>query len=162
VTVELYLLRHAHAGDPMKWRGPDARRPLSSKGQAQIERLTRLLTGSGFAPEAILTSPLQRALETAEPLATALGMEAQVDERLAEPLGLAELEAILTDAGDPGSAVIVGHDPDFSGLLASLTGAPDIPMRKGALARIDAARPLRPGGGTLRWLVPPDLLDPGA
>jgi phosphohistidine phosphatase len=162
VTVELYLLRHAHAGDPMKWHGPDDRRPLSSKGNAQIERLTRLLKSIGFAPAAILSSPLQRAWETAEPLAAALGMEVQVEERLAEPLGLAELEAILTDAGDPKSAVIVGHDPAFSGLVASLTGAPDIPMRKGALARIDAARPLRAGGGTLRWLIPPDLLAPGA
>ena len=31
-------------------------------------------------------------------------------------------------------------------------------MKKGALARIDVARPLEAGGGTLRWLVPPDLL----
>ena len=29
---------------------------------------------------------------------------------------------------------------------------------KGALVRIDAPRPLTPGGGTLRWLVPPDAL----
>jgi hypothetical protein len=33
-------------------------------------------------------------------------------------------------------------------------------MKKGSLARIDAPRPLEPGGGTLRWLVPPDLLKP--
>jgi hypothetical protein len=31
-------------------------------------------------------------------------------------------------------------------------------MRKGALARIDVERPLEPGSGELRWLVPPDLL----
>jgi hypothetical protein len=31
-------------------------------------------------------------------------------------------------------------------------------MRKGALARLDAVRPLSPGSGTLRWLVPPDLI----
>ena len=34
-------------------------------------------------------------------------------------------------------------------------------MRKGALARVDIEPPLRPGTGTLRWLVPPDLLKPG-
>jgi hypothetical protein len=33
-------------------------------------------------------------------------------------------------------------------------------MKKGALARIDARRPLAPGTGELRWLVPPDLLKP--
>ncbi len=52
---------------------------------------------------------------------------------------------------------VVGHDPDFSELVSELVGAP-IPMRKGALARIDVERPLAPGAGDLRWLVPPDLL----
>ena len=33
-------------------------------------------------------------------------------------------------------------------------------MPKGALARVDIERPLRAGGGTLHWLVPPDLLKP--
>ena len=41
-----------------------------------------------------------------------------------------------------------------------LTAAAGIPMRKGALARIELDRPLRPGGGTLRWLLPPDALKP--
>jgi phosphohistidine phosphatase SixA len=66
----------------------------------------------------------------------------------------------LRDAGDPSRPVIAGHDPDFSELVAELCGAPQIPMRKGALARIDLERPLTAGGGTLRWLVPPDLLKP--
>ena len=39
-----------------------------------------------------------------------------------------------------------------------LIGALRVPMRKGALARIDLDRPLRPAGGILRWLVPPDLV----
>ena len=117
--VELYLLRHAHAGDPMKWRGPDDVRPLSGKGERQVERL-------------------------------------------ALPLGLEQLESILVDAGDPARLMIVGHDPDFSALVALLCGAPpSVPLRKGALARIDAMRPLRPGSGSLRWLLPPDLLEAG-
>jgi hypothetical protein len=31
-------------------------------------------------------------------------------------------------------------------------------MKKGALARVEVDRPLRPGGGTLRWLISPDAL----
>ena len=54
--------------------------------------------------------------------------------------------------------MIVGHDPDFTELVSELIGAPSLPMRKGALARLDAARPLRPGGAILRWLIPPDAL----
>ena len=43
----------------------------------------------------------------------------------------------LRDAGDPVRPIVVGHDPDFSEILADLAGAPQIPMPKGALARIE-------------------------
>jgi phosphohistidine phosphatase SixA len=75
-------------------------------------------------------------------------------------MDVATLETLLRDAGDPSRPVVAGHDPDFSELLAELAGAERIPMPKGALARIDIERPLRAGGGTLHWLVPPDLLKP--
>ena len=41
----LHLLRHAHAGDPRSWDGPDAARPLSDKGRDQADRLGRFLAG---------------------------------------------------------------------------------------------------------------------
>jgi phosphohistidine phosphatase SixA len=159
-VIELHLLRHAHAGDPMAWDGPDEDRPLSDKGEKQADRLGRFLAGVGFQPDAIITSPKVRAAQTAEIVAQRLGLPVGVDERLAGELGIRALEALLRDAGDPGRPVIVGHDPDFTELVAILCGASRVPMRKGALARIDAERPLEPGGGTLRWLVPPDLLKP--
>ncbi|HEY6014750.1 MAG TPA: histidine phosphatase family protein [Candidatus Limnocylindrales bacterium] len=158
--TQLYLLRHADAGDPLAWGGPDERRPLSDKGQKQAERLGRFLAAIGFRPDAILTSPKTRAAQTAEVVAGHLGLPVSVDERLGDELGLPELERLLRDAGDPDRTVIVGHDPDFSDLVAGLCGTDAVPMRKGALARIDVGRPLEPGGGTLRWLVPPDLLKP--
>ena len=55
--MELYLLRHAHAGDPGGWDGPDERRPLSDKGEKQADRLGRFLAGIGFQSDAIITSP---------------------------------------------------------------------------------------------------------
>jgi phosphohistidine phosphatase len=156
--TELYVLRHAHAGDPSAWTRPDAERPLSAKGERQAERLGRFLAGFGFAPDAIITSPKVRAAETAEIVARHLNVAVSTDDRLAEEVDLAVVDAVLADAGDPARPVIVGHDPDFSDLLAELTGAAEIPMRKGALARIDIGRPLGPGRGTLRWLLPPELL----
>ena len=157
-TVQLHLLRHAHAGDPEGWTGPDAARPLSAKGEQQAERLCRFLAGVGFNPDAIITSPTVRAARTAEIVAAALDVDVREDERLARSLDLVTVEAILFDAGEPEKPVLVGHDPDFSDIVAALCETSDIPMRKGAFARIDADRPLARGGGTLRWLVPPDLL----
>jgi phosphohistidine phosphatase len=158
-VIELHLIRHAHAGDPMAWEGADEDRPLSARGERQSDRLGRFLAGIGFRPDAIITSPKVRAAQTAEIVAAHLALPVVVDARLAGGVDLGAVEAILRDAGDPGRPVLVGHDPDFSELVALLSGA-EVPMRKGALARIDADRPLEPGGGTLSWLVPPDLLKP--
>lgn len=156
--VELYLLRHAHAGDPEGWKGPDEQRPLSSKGKRQSERLGRFLSVMGFKPAAVIASPKLRASQTAEIVADRLGLSVAADDDLAGPLSLSTIEGILDRAGGPGSVVLVGHDPDFSELLAELVGSENVPMKKAALARIDAERPLSPGAGTLRWLIPPDLL----
>jgi phosphohistidine phosphatase len=162
-VVQLHLLRHAHAGVPGAFAGHDDLRPLSAKGEAQSERLGRFLAGVGVRPDAIVTSPKVRAAKTAEIVADALGLEVTVDERLGGGLDLVAIEAILFDLGEPERPVLVGHDPDFSELLSVLCGGggSGLTMRKGALARIDAVRPLSPASGTLRWLVPPDLLKGG-
>jgi phosphohistidine phosphatase len=156
--VELGLLRHAHAGDPESWDRPDELRPLTEKGRQQAERLGRLLAAAGFVPEIVLTSPRVRARETAELVADRLGVDVRIDARLADYLDLATVDSILDDAEAPARAVIVGHDPDFSDLLASLTGSPGLRMRKGSFALLDVERPLAPGSAELRWLVAPDLL----
>jgi phosphohistidine phosphatase len=158
--MELYLLRHAHAGDPAAWDGPDDRRPLSDKGVRQAERLGRFLADIGFETDAIITSPMVRATQTAQVVAERLGKPVSEDARLAGGVTLGTLEAVFRAAGDPQRAMIVGHDPDFSELVALLCDGARVPMKKGALARIDVDGPLVPGAGLLRWLVPPDLLRP--
>jgi phosphohistidine phosphatase len=154
----LHLLRHAHAGDADAWAGSDASRPLTDKGRRQAERLARFLADQGFSADLIVTSPKDRAQQTAEIVGEILAAPVAIDERLADFLDLATLEAILGEHDHAGSIVFVGHDPDFSDLISTLCGAVGVPMRKGAFARIEVDRPLRPGRGTLRWLIPPDLL----
>ena len=158
-TTELYLLRHAHAGDPEGWTGDDAARPLSPKGEAQAERMGAFLAGVAFRPDAIVSSPKLRARRTAELVAAPLGVEVRLDERLAGAFDAATVDSILADLGGPSRPVLVGHDPDFSELLAWLTQAADLTMKKGALARIDVQGSVAAGQGALRWLVPPDLLE---
>jgi phosphohistidine phosphatase len=155
--MELHLLRHADAGDPGQWKGPDALRPLSPKGQRQAERLARHLERIGYGLDVVVTSPKVRARETADQLASALALRVVVDERLANPLGLSELQAILEAADNVARPVLVGHDPDFSSLLSLLTGVQGT-MAKGAFARIAFEPPVSPGAGTLDFLLPPRLL----
>ncbi|MEK6719896.1 MAG: histidine phosphatase family protein [Chloroflexota bacterium] len=154
--IELHLLRHADAGDPATWPGDDADRPLSAKGRRQAARLGNLLAGAGFTPDAIISSPKLRARETAETVATALGVDVRVDDRLGGALDIGTIAGVIKDAGGPRRPVLVGHDPDLSWLASELTGT-RIELRKGALARIDVEVPFD-GSGTIRWLIPPGLL----
>lgn len=159
-ALQLHLLRHADAGDPGKWAGDDAARPLSEKGVRQSERLAEVLAQAAFRPDAIISSPRIRAVRTAEIVAEALGLQVRIDERLGGGCDPETIDAILADAGSPRRPVLVGHDPDFSELLGFLSGTDALSMKKGAFARIDVRGPVAGGNGTLRWLLPPDLLDP--
>ena len=156
----LHLVRHADAGDPEAWDGPDAARPLSEKGRTQAERLGAFLADHDVRPDALITSPKLRASQTAEIIAAHLGLSVATDDRLAGGPDLAKLDAVLTDAGDPERPMLFGHDPEFSEFVADLCGATNAPMRKGTLAKIEVDRPLKRGGGTLRWLIPPDAVKP--
>lgn len=159
--IDLYLLRHADAGDPEAWLGPDDERPLSAKGQRQAERLGRHLAATRFRVDALLTSPKVRAAETAAIVGDLVGERPRVDDRLAEGVDRETVREILADVLHPGAVMLVGHDPDFSAVLSELTGT-ELRMRKGALARLDVAADLPAGGATLRWLLPPDALRRGA
>jgi len=156
--VEILFLRHADAGDPLAWVGPDEDRPLSAKGERQAERVARHLEAIGAAPDAIITSPMLRAFQTAEAVATRFGREVVISDRLAGGLDVESLDELLDEAGMPTRPLLVGHDPEFSETVSALIGAVGIAVRKGALVRIDATLPLVEGGGELRWLIPPDAL----
>ena len=160
--IALHLLRHAHAGDATRWSGDDDERPLSEKGIRQSERLGRLLRDLDDAPDLFFTSPRLRASQTAEIVARALGVRVIVEPRLAGMLDAGVVSEILRSVDRVDRPCLVGHDPDFSELLGELIGLHAIPMRKGALARVDVAdRHVTPGHGQLRYLLPPDLLPPG-
>jgi phosphohistidine phosphatase SixA len=159
--IALHLLRHAHAGDPAKWDGDDAARPLSEKGRRQAKDLGGLLAVIDEPPDLFITSPKVRAVQTADIVAKAMRnrVKVVVDDRLAGVLDPVTVNAILDAAGNAFRPCIVGHDPDFSQLLGEFIGTAPIPMRKAALARIDfAGDDVADGQGTLRYLLPPELV----
>jgi phosphohistidine phosphatase len=157
--IALHLLRHAHAGDPERWHGDDAERPLSDKGRRQAERIGRLLDHVDEAPDLFITSPKVRARQTAEIVADELDARVVVDPRLGGGLDLSTLSEVLLAHADGERPCVVGHDPDFSELLGELLGIPLLPMRKGAIARVDVGgRNLVAGRGQLRWLLPPEVV----
>src|SRR5688572_20399354 len=142
--MDLYFLRHGIATAPDGWDPEhDDDRPLTDDGIAKSEATGRRLAALGIKLDAVLTSPLARARQTAEIVAQALGLEV-VEEPALGP-GFAErAAAALVDrhAGARG-LMLVGHEPDFSTTISALIGGGHVLMKKGALARvaIDAGGP---------------------
>ena len=112
-SVRLHLLRHAHAGDPAEWIGDDDLRPLTDKGRKQAQRLGRFMEEHGIRPDVIVSSPLVRALQTAEIVAAQLDMTVRRDPRLAIVFGKRDLWALLDELGAR-EPLLVGHEPDIA------------------------------------------------
>ncbi|MEY4388412.1 MAG: hypothetical protein RLZZ432_131 [Chloroflexota bacterium] len=153
--LRLLLIRHADAGDPAEWTGPDAERPLSERGIKQAARLAAALHASGASIDRLIASPARRCGETAAILGEVLGLEVSVEQALADGPRLAELRRIVDDGSS--CVALVGHEPHLSALAGELTGIAGIPVPKGTMVRIDLPRPLAAGGGTLAWVAPPSL-----
>ena len=156
--MELILLRHGKAEDSHP-QG-DGARALVDKGRKQARRAGRILKAADGAPEIVLTSPLQRAVQTAEEFCHGAGIPGPVLQGwlacgCMPATALAELAAFH----DFKRVAIVGHEPDFSRIIQWCLGAygTAIEMKKGALAGIRINPPSR--FGTLLYLVPPKLND---
>lgn len=157
--MELILVRHA---DAERNAPTDFDRNLSEKGRTQAATVGAFLTAKQFTVDRILTSPLNRAVQTAEILAEHLKPRDGVhkDGRLACGMTPDIAYEILWDCEMESSILLVGHEPDFSSLFADLVGMDSgyqIKMKKAAVAILDLEKPGR-GGGTLLALVPPKLI----
>jgi phosphohistidine phosphatase len=124
----IWLLRHGDAEDG----SPDAERPLTEKGREQARAVGAGLKALGVEIDACLTSPKVRAAETARVACEPLGIEPQLEPKLAG--GPFDPQALAAGLGD--DVLLVGHDPDFSMAVHSLTGA-QVRMKKGGLAGVE-------------------------
>jgi phosphohistidine phosphatase len=122
--VRLFLVRHAEAasGDP------DDLRPLTPGGREAARALGERLAVE--QPDAVLSSPLLRARETAEQIARAAGIEPEPDDRLAPGATAEDVRAAVAGRGE--TIVAVGHQPDCSTIVLDLTGD-EIPFAPAAV-----------------------------
>ncbi len=121
------MLRHGDA-EP---GSPDAERPLTDKGREQARAAGAALKALGVKLDACLTSPRVRSADTARLACEPLEVDPQLESKLAG--GPFDAEALAAGLGD--EVLLVGHEPDFSAAIRSLTGA-QVRMRKGGLAGI--------------------------
>jgi phosphohistidine phosphatase len=155
--MNLYLLRHANADTVAT---TDDERRLSGKGIEQAQKVARFCRERGLFLPLILSSPLPRAQETAQPVAEALGAELRVERWLAAGMHPeAALEELKAHRSLPG-VMIVGHEPDFSQLIAHLLGLPSstqVHVRKASLTLL-ALDVFRAGTARLEFSLPCKLM----
>ena len=109
--MRLVIVRHAEAAEGT----PDELRRLTSRGREQARALGRRLREEGLEPDAVVSSPLLRARETA----TELGLGAPtIDERLAPGAAPEDVRAVADSY--TGTVVVVGHQPDCGRAAAAL------------------------------------------
>ena len=116
--MRLYLVRHAEAAQGE----PDDLRPLTFAGREAARALGLRLGAEGVRPDAIITSPLLRARETAAEIGRALGCSVEADERLAPGATTDDVREAV--AGRGSTVVVVGHQPDCGEIAAELGDSP--------------------------------------
>ncbi len=155
--MELILVRHAIAEDRSKWSGDDDARPLTKEGRVRMEQVSAGLRRLLPYFDAIYSSPLTRARQTAEILMDSYKMG----------LDRLKLSEGLRPEADPKSflstldyslnrVVVVGHEPhlgDLAGLIVGSSRA--LPFKKGGVGCFEISSPPH---GTLVWFLPPKLL----
>jgi phosphohistidine phosphatase len=149
---QLWLLRHADA-EPHGTR-PDAERQLTERGRRQARVAGVALARMGVAFGAIVASPKARARETAE-LTLAQMSEPQrglleLHPLLASGVQAREALELLAAVGADGPLLLVGHEPDLSGIVGELAGG-RVDLKKGGLAVVR----LGAGGAELVLLLRP-------
>jgi phosphohistidine phosphatase len=141
----------------------DAKRPLTSEGKQKMREIASGLERIGVEADWIVSSPLVRAVETAEIVAEGLGSKPPLDicEAL-RPGGAPEaLIGFLAKRSNRRRVFVVGHEPDLGELAARLIGAgrnASLPFKKGGCCLITFSVFPPKSPGRLVWWLPPRIL----
>src|SRR6185369_1932613 len=133
--MRVTLVRHGEAGDDAP---RDEDRSLTKKGRSDVRRVGRALARGGVRCDAVVSSPLVRAVQTAEMIAAAIdyGGRVTISDHLepeAPPEGAVALLATLETLGKK-SVAMVAHEPILSGIAARLLHVPRFPALRKAEA----------------------------
>lgn len=163
-AYEIYILRHGIATR----RGSDgsfddSKRKLTAEGREKMQKIARGLKRLAVEVDWIVTSPLVRAVETAQIVAESFETKAPVDfcDGLRPGEAAEKLLSFLAKQPERRRVLLVGHEPDLSSLAARLIGAgPDanLVLKKGGCCLITSDHLPPKLQGQLIWWLPPRVL----
>lgn len=156
----VYFLRHASAGSHMVNPKKDEKRALDSDGIDQCRTIGRALVALDVQVEAIISSPLKRATQTASLVGNEIGYEGKLilDPGLRPEADFAAFRDLLDHHSRSDAIMVVGHNPSLSQFLGrtiSDNGSEaSVDLKKGAVARVEWGR----NSGVLNWCLTPKLV----
>jgi phosphohistidine phosphatase len=165
LCMELYVIRHAIAQQlGRKNDFMDEKRALTTEGRERMCEVVKGLRRVGVELDLILTSPLVRAVETAEVISTGLGLSNQEIEQtgnLAPGASTEDLFAEIKRHTGAESIALVGHQPDLGEIISKIVqgnGSLAIELKKGSVCCIKVTETVPTLRGSLMWLFAPKHL----
>jgi phosphohistidine phosphatase len=162
--MEILLLRHGIAVEREDHTGPDEERALTDEGRRKVRRVAEAMRAMKLSFDVIFSSPLARALQTAEIVAEILRLRPRL--QLTEHLGSGaspakQISWLKNLRPAPASVLLVGHEPNFSELTSRLLTGRDnmsIHFKKAGLGKLtfgqsDSRR------ATLEWFLTPKQME---
>lgn len=159
--MTIYFLRHANAGEPKLDSAKDEKRPLDELGIQQSHDVGRALAALEVSVDAIISSPLLRALQTAEIAAEELKHKDKLilDPALRPEASYEHFQELLRRYDRNQAIMVVGHNPSLTEFLNELlTGASSlnvVEMKKGAVAKVESDGH---DAAVLKWCMTPKLV----
>ncbi len=157
--MRVLFIRHAAAEDKGSFGGNDMLRPLTEEGRAKAQAAFKTLARIYPAIDMIVSSEAVRARETAKILSQCFN-DAKIEENLlfnpgSDFAGFRKLIGTLW--GKYETVALVGHEPDFSTILASVVseGILRIDVKKASCIEVDVNRI---GKGEIKALLPPSVI----
>jgi len=145
--MNIFILRHASAGSPRANPLLDLKRPIDKDGKTQCLQLAHVLNALKLNFDLVVSSPLKRAQQTAQLVATETGYEQKIliSNALAPGATFAQFQRLLRDCSTSENLLVVGHNPNLTQFLSQLLGVgandnSSVRLRKGSLARVNLQR----------------------
>ncbi len=151
--MKLYIVRHAAAVDRTA-DIPEEQRYLTPEGRDYFRRTARTMAQKKVEPDLILTSPLIRAVQTADILAEVLSYDGplHVADELSPGFDMTALRKLLDAFPSVQELVLVGHEPDLSGVISSLLALPGgFNLKKGVAVKLCIEPASLHVPATLKW-----------
>jgi phosphohistidine phosphatase len=155
----IYFVRHASAGQRKDNPKKDEKRALDAEGVHQCTQMGRILASLDANVDAVISSPLKRATQTAALVANEIGYEGKLhlENALRPEAKYDAFRDMLRKYSKAEALMLVGHNPNFSEFLGHLVaengGRAHLDMKKGAVAKVESEQKKF----ILDWLVTPRI-----